>query len=511
MSDTSVAAALRSPARLVVIEAPAGCGKTFQGAEYAREIAGTIGGGRVLILTHTHAACDVFASRTRGAGGSVDIRTTDSLICQIASAYHLALGLPPDTGAWARGRENGYNELAAMVSGILRASPMIVRSLVQRYPVVICDEHQDASANQHAVALAFYEGGASLRVFGDPVQRIYERRRRRTDVDRDADEKHWEKLKEQADVFDELDDPHRWANGAERLGQWILRARETLRAGGQVDLRGSLPSGLSFIIAENESPKAHGGYRLSGGRGAPIYALEKSTDSLLVLAAHNATVNALRGFFDRRLLIWEGHVRRSLESLVSAVQRAEGNAVSVAEAVIAFLGAVATGFSPSAYGDTLLREVHDGCVTKRRGKPATLQALGRILLGRPDQKGVALVLRRLSELTKTDPAFAAVKVDYHREFWDAVQIGEFDDPNAGYFEISRRRTYIRPFPPAKAISTVHKAKGLECDNVLIMPCDARHFANSEGARCLLYVAMSRAKRSLTIVVSRQEPSPLFVL
>ena len=39
MSDDSVHAALRSDAPLVVVEAPAGCGKTTKGADYAREIA----------------------------------------------------------------------------------------------------------------------------------------------------------------------------------------------------------------------------------------------------------------------------------------------------------------------------------------------------------------------------------------------------------------------------------------------------------------------------------------
>lgn len=61
MSDSTVATALRSTAKLVVVEAPAGCGKTYQGGNYARDIAGEIGDGRVLILTHTHAACGVFA------------------------------------------------------------------------------------------------------------------------------------------------------------------------------------------------------------------------------------------------------------------------------------------------------------------------------------------------------------------------------------------------------------------------------------------------------------------
>ena len=40
---------------------------------------------RLLILTHTHAACSVFAERTRGGAG-VEIRTIDSLITHIATA-----------------------------------------------------------------------------------------------------------------------------------------------------------------------------------------------------------------------------------------------------------------------------------------------------------------------------------------------------------------------------------------------------------------------------------------
>lgn len=134
-----------------------------------------------------------------------------------------------------------------------------------------------------------------------------------------------------------------------------------------------------------------------------------------------------------------------------------------------------------------------------------------MIIDQPDQKGVTKVLRRLSELRTTDPAFAAVKIDYYREFWDGVRLGEFDDPDQAFAEIARRRSYTRPPPPDKAISTVHKAKGLECDDVLIMPCDAKHFGDSPAARCRLYVAMSRAKRSLTFVVSRQDPSPLVVL
>lgn len=505
MSDSSVAAALRSTAKLVVVEAPAGCGKTFQGGNYARDVSETIGGGRVLIVTHTHAACDVFASRTRGARGHVEIRTIDSLIVEIATAYHVCLKLPPDPSAWARTEDDGYKKLAAKVAGLVRASPNVAQALVCRYPIIICDEHQDATADQEAVITACHRVGAAVRVFGDPMQRIFGQRKQ-SDIDRDVER--WQELKNKADKSDVLDHPHRWSNGSSDLGQWILAARSALQNGGQVDLRGPLPSGIQVIFAENISP-TRTGYRLDDGK--PIYDLVRMKDSLLVLAAQNETVWALRGFFGRQLPIWEGHVRENLSALITALQKHKADAPKIAEALVEFLQNVATGFSASAYANCFLAEVSAGCIAQRRGKPATLQGLARIIIDSPDHRGVALVLRRLSDLRKTDEAFKDIKVHYLHEFWEAVRLGKFDDADQGFDEICRRRTYARPTPPAKAISTIHKAKGLERDDVLLMPCDGSHYGNTFAARCRLYVAMSRAMRSLTFVVSRGNPSPLILL
>ena len=64
MSDSG----LRSQAPLVVVEAPAGCGKTHQCADYAPEMAAAGNVTRLLILTHTHAACSMFSNRTKAAG-----------------------------------------------------------------------------------------------------------------------------------------------------------------------------------------------------------------------------------------------------------------------------------------------------------------------------------------------------------------------------------------------------------------------------------------------------------
>jgi DNA helicase-2/ATP-dependent DNA helicase PcrA len=172
---------------------------------------------------------------------------------------------------------------------------------------------------------------------------------------------------------------------------------------------------------------------------------------------------------------------------------------------------VGKGFSPSAFGDMFEQEVQESCTRSRKGKAARVQELARHLVLEPDHRGVARMLARLSELRKGDVAFGGIEVDCVREFWDAVRLGEFEALDAGLAEITHRRAYSRPKPPPRAISTIHKAKGLECDSVIVLPCDGRAFPDKEEARCLLYVALSRAKKHLMLVVSRANPSPLFAI
>jgi superfamily I DNA/RNA helicase len=121
------------------------------------------------------------------------------------------------------------------------------------------------------------------------------------------------------------------------------------------------------------------------------------------------------------------------------------------------------------------------------------------------------MLNRLSELKKSDAAFADIEMDHYKEFHDAIRLGDFENADVGLVEITQRRAYSRPKPPGKAISNIHKAKGLECDSVIVMPCDAKTFPDKPDARCLLYVALSRAKKRLMLVVSRANPSPLFTI
>ena len=506
MSDDSVRAALRSDAPLVVVEAPAGCGKTHQGADYAGEIGCANGSGRPLILTHTHAACSVFSDRTKGTRARVDIRTIDSVIGQIASAYHKGLGLPADTATWVRQRKDGYSKLALKVAALLKRHPMIASSIAQHHPVIICDEHQDSSGDQHFIVMAFHDQGARVRVFADPMQNIFSEK----PLEGSSPPCDWNEFKRKAHAFEELDFPHRWVKGCPALGAWILTARTALKMGGKVDLRSELPECVEIIFAENQAQKILE-YQLATQDRKRIDAFQRAQTSLLILTHHNQTARSFRGFFNRSIPLWEGHTRSGLETLVGAINTAQRDRVALAAAIVRFMNDVGKGFSPSAFGNAFEQEVREGCTKSRRGKPAAIQELARFLVADPGHQGVARTLRRLSELKTTDAAFAGIQLDCHKEFWDAVHLGDFETADVGLAEITHRRTYSRPKPPDKAISTIHKAKGLECDSVIIMPCDARTFPDKLEARCLLYVALSRARSRLQLVVSRNSPSPLLAI
>ncbi|MEJ7928254.1 UvrD-helicase domain-containing protein [Sphingobium sp. AN641] len=506
MSDASVAAALRSAASLVVIEAPGGCGKTHQGAHYAADAAASAQ-GRILILTHTHAACDVFATKTKASRSKVEIRTIDSLIGQIAGQYHVPLDLPPDIAIWARANKDGYDKVAAKVAHLLDKKPMIAKAVARRYPLIICDEHQDSTHAQHQIILGLHGAGAHLRVFADPMQRIFGSRRA---AEIAAEVKRWTDLKEQADQFEELDTPHRWADANPDLGAWILEARAALRDGGQIDLRGALPNGLRVIRADNVS-RVRGQYQISPQQRAPLTQHLKPLNSVLILASQNPTVASLRPFFYRAMPIWEGHVRQALDELCTAVRQHKGNAVEIGKAAVSFVGNVATGFSPTNYSNRLLQEVQGGCVAQCTKKPATLQALGRILLEEPDHRGIAAFLTSLRALTKADGAFTDIKIDHSREYNDAIHLGRFEDADEGLAEIARRRSHGRIALPAKAISTIHKAKGLEFPNVVVAACDRAHFTNTPAARARFYVGISRGTQSLTLLVSHTNPTPLLMI
>ena len=67
-------------------------------------------------------------------------------------------------------------------------------------PVVICDEHQDSSGDQHAVIMALLTQHARVRIFADPMQNIFGDRA----VAGGCAPCDWDAFTKQADAFEEL-------------------------------------------------------------------------------------------------------------------------------------------------------------------------------------------------------------------------------------------------------------------------------------------------------------------
>lgn len=507
MGDDEIAELLDSPERLVTVCAPAGCGKTYQGALYAARALANLNRGRVLILTHTHAACNVFASATRSVSARVEIKTLDAFIVEIARIYHRPLDLPSEPAAWAQSQDGDFAVIAERVAGLLVSRPMVATALARRYPVIIGDEHQDSSSAQHQLMMSLHSAGTVMRLFGDRMQTLYGNK---TAAERQADQVRWDELDDKGKIGT-LSNPHRWHDGSVDLGRWILRAREALENGEAIDLREPLPEGLGVIRVANQSQR-HNDFWLDPDDRRPIDAKVNRLPSMLVLSRNNDTVKSLRVFWNRRYSIWEGHTRYALTELLSALELDCGNAVALANATVTFLQKTCKGFAKSSHADRFLREAREGCVSSARGKPALLQAMAKELVDYPNHIGVSRCLQILNVLiSEKAGGFTEIKIDYRREFRDAVSLGDFSDSSIALREINRRRAFIRPMPPDKALSTIHKAKGMECDHAIIMPCDRRSFSNSEISRCLLYVAVSRAKRTLTLIVPHDDPSPLLLL
>jgi DNA helicase-2/ATP-dependent DNA helicase PcrA len=251
-------------------------------------------------------------------------------------------------------------------------------------------------------------------------------------------------------------------------------------------------------------------YQLSAQHRKPIDAHVREQTQLMILASHNPLVAALRAFWGRSIPIWEGHTRNALATLVNVTHEKSGDADALVGALMTFVGDIAVGFSSSSHGNRLVQEVKEGCTRQTTGKPANIQAMARAIIEQPSHVGVATALDIMQNLVETKGAgFDQIKIDHRTELRDAIRLGQFAEAQEGFAEITRKRSYVRPSPPARVLSSIHKAKGLECDNAMIVGCDKAQFSGTLYARCRMYVAISRARKSLTLVVPTANTSPLF--
>lgn len=484
-----VDAKLHCPAPVVVIEAAAGCGKTTTAARYAREAADRLPAGRkVLLLSHTHAACGEFQRKCSGDKVRVDVETCDGFFLKALAPYAGALGLPVPLDAALDRPGSGvtFADLSRKACELLSRSPTVARAIAGCYPVIVLDEHQDASASQHQAAWLLHEtGGSKLRIFGDPMQAIHPGKSE-TYVD-------WEALMAAANAKDTLDEPHRWADAPE-LGQWITAARATLKAGNPVSLRAAdLKKGVTVVFHTNFSGREK--FRdIAAASGVIHKFLDSAPERAVMLSYLTKMVWSIAQCAKWRAAINEGAQLEDLNKLISAMEKDAGNPQRLAHALVDFLGAIGAGLTEADRGPLCARlGAHINRKQAGERQTAWLNCLEHIYKV-PDHRGVAAAMRAVRNASLGD-----YKIRLDANARSLSMLDRTDDPR-GYCNTLGRIRRKQP-SASQLVSTIHKAKGLEFDHVLVCPIDSNQYPKDALGARLLYVAMSRARRSLKLVLA----------
>jgi len=493
VSQDTARAALRTSTPVVVIEAPAGCGKTHEAASLAVDLGSRLGPRQeILILAHTNAAVQEFRARVRKADVRARALTFDSFAFELVSMYAAALGLPSPLRV---DETSGvpFALLAPKALELLRRAPSVSRALAQHYPFVVLDEHQDARAEQDAIARQLAAHGSRLlRIFGDPMQAIFEQ-------DSSID---WEAIRRTANLYDELDEPRRW-DSAPDLGKWILRARRALAHGQALPLDNRPPSIRLSVVPNLRDPPPQS-EAVQPALLAPLYRLlDGLSGSLAVLVRYNKHAKALRVATKGRLVVNEGV---ELPLAYNAIERAElavGSPQEMALALLTLLGETSTGLRPK------FKALHrclapSACVLPKSTELRDFVAILARLYDSPDLPTWCAVLR---DIVAAPPSWMRIQLPESLRALARLQVVSGEPAVMALDRVVRHRKEAG-FVPQRCVSTIHKVKGRAFDHVIIPYCGNSSFPATALGQRLLYVALSRARRTIIVLVPAANPSPL---
>ena len=495
MSLEDVRSALRSDASMVYVEAPAGCGKTHEAAALGVDVAQTLGENqRVLLLAHTNAAVREFRSRAASAGAPIHATTLDSFALELVAPRARAFGLPDPLRPGDGPDAVPFQTIMKAAAELLSRSPTIARSIGLRFPILIFDEHQDASDQQHALLRKLKEtAGCRVRVFADPMQAIFAFSGDLVDC---------ESVAAEADMSDSLFEPRRWDEVPE-LGEWLLAARAALVAGKALPIDTRPPCVQIYVLPDlpNIHPKFDAvPYQM-------MSTLEKCLTvdgSLAVLVPTRANCQGMRGATKHEIPIYEGSDIPLAHEVLRVATGKEGDPVALSKLAVELIEGTSIGFTKVFREQVASSITPDGIQIGRKEKIRTFLEKLADLYERPDLETWVRVVKDLP-----DHLPEGVRVAFPETFRAVGAIligGEGDYRDLLTLAIRQRRDFVRM--PERIITTVHKSKGHEFDHVVVAPLGSGQFPDEASARKLLYVALTRARKSVALIVPGESPSPL---
>jgi hypothetical protein len=450
------------------VEMPAGTGKTHLLAAAAAIAAQSR--MRSLVLTHTNAGVDAIRKRLGTFGISSSLFHIDTITSWAFSLVHsysdiagISVSEVPD---WTR--SDDYLSGAATVA----RSHAIADVHSISFDYLFIDEYQDCTLALHEFVMALVEAIPKAVILGDRMQAIF------TFVGPMAT---WvDHVLPNFPQHVVPYKPHRWADHNRELGQWLLDIRPALSDGNIFDFASHTVPGLSFIDASSPTSLASIANSFQNS-DETVVLLDKWPNDIAMHASR------LGGSYTVMEDISGNFMRSQLLNLPE-----QGNPL-LALWFARFAKACVIGLS--GLDTTILRRL-----AQNEG------------IGHYSRHGIQPVVEALNELRQR-PTYAQLLVTaaivrstkglriFRWEAWhdtcEAIGMtadnGEAANENLARVRDKLRRTGRRQV--TRVASRTLLVKGLEYDHVVI--ADLSKFRDP----CNLYVALSRARKSITVLGS----------
>lgn len=458
------------------VEMPAGTGKTHLLAASVALAADK--GHRALILTHTNAGVDAIRKRLRSFGVAANaarVDTIDGWAFSLTISYSELAGIAVgDAPEWSMSGE--YIEGATKVAGSAAIRDMHGIS----FDYLFVDEYQDCTLTQHTFVRKVAEAIPQTVLFGDPLQAIFGFAGELAD---------WKThVLPEFPSFLVAPKPQRWKGHNEDLGSWLLDIRSALIEGKYLDFSRYDVPGLQLITDISPARVA------AVARGFKNY-----SESVVLLDKWPRGVATHASRLGGSYSVMEdlgGNFMREQISGSNAGKKSE------------ILPLPSSGDSALA---RWLAQFAKACVIG-------LAEINKPILGRLERnqsldgltrKSIQPVVEALEQL-RANPTYSQLLVAAHAirstsqvhvyrwEAWNdmlsAIEM-TFENKEPAIDNLSRVRERLRQNGRrdyARIASRTLLVKGLEYDHVIIANlnefCDPRN----------LYVALSRARKSITI-------------
>jgi hypothetical protein len=449
------------------IELPAGTGKTQIVAGLAAATAERL--ERPLVLTHTNAGVDALRRRLRSFGvraGAVRVDTIASWSFDLIRHYPELSGVPaaqePD---WDQSRDYYLGAAATVqaqaIRGVMQAS----------YACVIVDEYQDCILEQHELVAGLAQS-LPVCVFGDPLQNIFNFGGNITVGWNRQVTCTWPAYTVPIKAW-------RWEGHNEALGQWLIGIRPSLYAGQPLDLRNA-----PISWRQSKIPGASVKACLSQvSQVGSIVAIDKWANSCASVAARtNGTYSMMEEL--------EGKFMQDFAAIVDS-----GNLQKIAEATLKFAKDCLSKIA-DRLDSAVAKKLGNGqsvATLRRQGAERQLTLLSGLLTDASPAR-VLEVLHAIAEL----PGGRLYRREAWRDMLQALRIASVSDVTVAQAlgRVRNRARIIGRESEQRVISRPLLIKGLEYDHAIVL--------NAEGLTATeLYVALSRGRKSLTIVSDGQ--------